>query len=133
MTTPQPLTRHQVAELLVRRKNWANTDFRGLDLSGLCFDRTDLTRAKFADCVLTNASFRAANLSQASLWGANCCDVVFDDANLTDCDLDLSELHGASFWGAQLARTLFPLDRVSLDQIHTSVRTGKPIDMPPHR
>jgi|OpeIllAssembly_1097287.scaffolds.fasta_scaffold383792_2 uncharacterized protein YjbI with pentapeptide repeats len=121
------LTKKQVADKVRRRETLADHDMRGLDLSCLCFDGMDLTRAKLAHSDLSHATFRRANLAWASLWGADLTEADFEGACLEDADLDQARLAGASFRGARIRRTLFPLAEVSLEEVQTSVRTGQKI------
>ena len=54
---------------------------------------------------------------------------MFDEANLEEADLDFSELDGASFKGAKIRKAIFPLSRISLEQLQQSVRTGRKVKM----
>ncbi len=104
-------------------------DMRGIDLSGVCFDGADLEFAKLAECNLSRASFRGTVLRQASLWHADCKDACFDGANLEEADFDFADLDGATFRDAKVRKAIFPFNRISLEQIQTSVRTGRKVRM----
>ncbi len=82
-----------------------------------------------AECNLGRASFRGSNLQSASLWHSDCKDACFDAANLEEADLDFTNLDGATFKEAKVRKAIFPLNRVSLEQVQTSVRTGARIRM----
>jgi uncharacterized protein YjbI with pentapeptide repeats len=129
MGTARPLTKKSIADLLNKGGSLARHDLRGLDLSGVCFDNADLTEAKLAGCNLSRATFRNANLTDASLWQTDCKDAVFDGALLDATDLDLANLDGASFKGARLKKAILPNGKVALDEITSSVRTGRRVAM----
>jgi len=129
MGSPRPLTKKQAVDHVNRGESLKQADIRGTDLSGVCFDGADLEFAKLAECNLTRATFRGANLRNASLWHSDCTDACFDGANLEEADLDLSNLDGASFRGAKIRKAIFPFNRVSLEEIQTSVRTGRRVRM----
>lgn len=129
MGTPRPLTKKQVVDMVSRGDSLAGLDLRGTDLSNVCFDGIDLAEAKLADCNLVRCTFRGSDLRAASLWHADCTDAVFDQANLEEADFDLAFLDGCSFRGAKIRKAIFPLSRLSLETLKTSVKTGKRIRM----
>lgn len=133
MGSPRPLSKKQVQDMLARGDSLFDLDMRGVDLSGVCFDNADLEQAKLAEANLSRATFRNATLKQASLWHANLTDAVFDGANMEEADLDFADLDGATFKGAKVKKAIFPFNRVSLDQINTSVRTGRRVRMDARR
>ncbi len=127
--TSTSLTRKQVLDRLRRGESLTHQDMRGLDLYGICFDDTDLSYAKMADANLAKATFRRANLTGASLWHADLRDTLFEEANLEDTDFDMALLDGARFKAARLRRTLFPFERLPLEDVKESVRTGRRVFM----
>lgn len=129
MATTRPMTKKTVTDILHKCGSLARHDLRGLDLSGVCFDNADLTEVKMAGCNLSRATFRNANLTDASLWQTDCKDAIFDGALLEATDLDLANLDGASFKGARLKKAILPNGKVALDEIVSSVRTGRRVAM----
>lgn len=129
MGAPRTLTKKQVVDHIAKGLPLHDADLRGVDLSGVCFDGGDLTRAKLAECNLARATFRGTNLTAASLWHADCKDACFDEAILEETDMDLSNLDGATFRNAKIRKTMFPFSRVSIDQIKRSVRTGRKVEV----
>lgn len=123
------LTRKQVLEMIKRKESLVEGDFRGCDLSGICFDGVDLTEAKFAEANLSRSTFKGANLTGASLFGANLKDASFEEANLDQADFDYANLDGVSLRGAKIRKTVFPYRRVSADTIRDAIRTGKKLAM----
>ena len=119
------MTRKQIIDALTRGDSLADCDMRGIDLTGVSFDRADLRRAKLAECNLSRATFRDADLSGASLWHSICREAVFDDANLEEADLDFADLDGCTFHNAKVRKAIFPNPRMSLDEIQDSVRSGR--------
>ena len=104
-------------------------DFRGVDLTGVCFDGCDLRHAKLADCNLSRATFRGANLKAASLWNSDCKDACFDGAILEEADMDFSNLDGCTFKDAKIRKAIFPYNRLPLEELLHSVRTGRRVRM----
>ena len=129
MTSPRPLGKKQVVELIARGESLGAYDMRGLDLAGVCFDGTDLKEAKLGDANLARCTFRGADMRWASLWHADCKDAVFDEAILEEADLDYSNLDGCSFHGARIKKAIFPLAKLPLELIQDSVRTGRKVKM----
>jgi len=121
------LSRQQVQIVLKKEKSLIGCDLRGLDLSGLCFDDANLKSCKLAEANLSECSFNGANLTKASLWKANLKNAKLDNAVLTEADLEWSNLDGCSFFGAQIARAILPLQYVTLEQLHESISSGKKI------
>ena len=122
--SPQSLSRKQVLDMLRKGRALVDSDLRGTDLSGICFDGVNLQWAKLADADLSRCSFRGANLSGASMWHANLKDCVFDESILGFADLDEANIEGCTFEGARIKKTTFPNPRVSLTLVEESVRTG---------
>lgn len=127
MGSPRPLTKKQIVDALARGDSMADTDLRGLDLAGVCFDGADLRRAKLAECNLARATFRRADLSGASMWHSDLREAVFDECNLEEADFDFANLDGCTFKNAKVKKAIFPNPRQSLDEILASVRTGKKV------
>jgi len=123
------LTRKHVLEMIKRKESLAEGDFRGSDLSGICFDGLNLSEAKFAEANLSRSTFKGANLSGASLFGANLQDASLEEAILDQADFDYANLDGACLRGAKLRRTVFPNRRVSPEAVREAVRTGKKLTM----
>lgn len=119
------MTKKQILDTLARGDSLADSDLRGLDLTGVVFDNADLRRAKLAESNLSRASFRGADLSGASLWHSECREATFDEANLEEADFDFANIDGCTFRNAKVKKTIFPNPRVTLDEIHASVRTGR--------
>jgi uncharacterized protein YjbI with pentapeptide repeats len=128
-SSPVSLTKKQVLDRLRRGESFVEADLRGLDLSGVCFDECDLSYAKMADCVLCRCSFRGADLRGSSMWQADLRDANFTSANLDDADLDMANLDGVILFKAKIRRTLFPLDRLPMDRIQDSIRSGRRVMM----
>jgi uncharacterized protein YjbI with pentapeptide repeats len=115
---------------MIRRKEpFEDADLRGCDLVGLAFDNIDLSRAKFAEANLSRCTFRGANLTGASFFGASLKDGSLEEANLEDADFDYCNLDGVTFRNAKIKKAIFPLRRISLDDIRDSVKTGKRVRM----
>ena len=129
MGSPRPLSKKQVLDILAKTKNLEEQDMRGIDLSGVCFDGANLQQAKMAECNLSRATFRDADLTGASLWHSDCKDAVFDGAILEEADFDFTYLAGCTFRNARVRKAIFPFNRVTLDKILHSVRTGKKLKM----
>jgi len=129
MGSPRPLTKKQVLDLINRKQSLADMDMRGIDLSGVCFDGADMECAKLAEANLSRATFRGTNLNNASLWHAECKDAVFDGAMLEEADFDFANLEGASFRGAKVRKAIFPYNRLPLEDVLHSVRTGRKVRM----
>jgi uncharacterized protein YjbI with pentapeptide repeats len=128
-SAPVSLTKKQVLDRLRRGETLAEADLRGLDLTSSSFDGVDLSYAKMAECTLVRCTFRGANLSGASLWQADLRDANFTNANLDDADLDMANLEGAILYKAKIRRTLFPMDRLSMERIQDSIRSGRRLVM----
>jgi uncharacterized protein YjbI with pentapeptide repeats len=124
-SSPVSMTKKQVLDRLRRGESFVEADLRGLDLSGTSFDGVDLSYAKLADCVLCRCSFRDADLRGASLWQADLRDANFTSANLDDADLDMANLDGVVLFKAKVRRTIFPLERLPMDRIQDSIRSGR--------
>ena len=75
------------------------------------------------------AGLRRADLSAASLWHSDCKDACFDHCNLEEADLDFTNLDGCTFRGAKVRKAIFPYTRLSLEEVMTSVRTGRKVRM----
>ena len=48
---------------------------------------------------------------------------------LDDADLDMANLDGAVLYKAKIRRTLFPLERLPMDRIQDSIRSGRRLVM----
>lgn len=129
MGSPRPLNKKQILDALAKTKDLSDADMRGIDLVGVVFDGANLQRAKLAECNLGRASFRGADLTNASLWHADCKDAVFDGAILEEADLDFAYLDGCTFKDARVRKAIFPFNRLPLQQVLTSVRTGRKVRM----
>ena len=57
-------------------------NFKGMDLSGVDFSKTDLERANFENANLSGADFTKADLEDANLKGAKIKDTIFKGAEL---------------------------------------------------
>ncbi len=125
----RPLSRKQVTDMIRKKESFVDADFRGCDLNGIAFDGCDLTNAKFGESNLSKCSFRSANLTGASFWNASLKDASLEDANLEEADFDYANLDGVTFRGAKIRKAIFPLKRLPLDSIKTSVRTGERVKM----
>ena len=115
------LTRKQVQDAIRRGNSLVGADLRG--------DNVDLTRAKLADTNLSRCSFNGANLTHASMWHANLKDACLDQATLEGTDLDFANLDGCTVKGARVKKAIFPLNRISLDEILDAVKTGQRLRM----
>ena len=123
------LTRKQVQDAIRRGNSLVGADLRGVDPNGISFDNVDLTRAKLADTNLTRCSFNGANLTHASMWHANLKDACLDEATLEGTDFDFANLDGCTVKGARVKKAIFPLNRISLDEILDAVKTGQRLRM----
>jgi uncharacterized protein YjbI with pentapeptide repeats len=54
---------------------------------------------------------------------------VFDGANLEEADLDFANLDGSTFRDAKVRKAIFPFNRISMDNVQQSVRSGRRIRM----
>lgn len=127
----RPLNRKQVQEMIRRKESLVEADLRGCDLSGVIFDGTDLSFAKFAEANLARCSFRGCNLEGASFFGASLKDALLEECQLEDADLDYAWLDGVSLKGSKVRKAIFPLKKVPLEEIRESVRSGKRLRMDP--
>lgn len=127
----RPLNRKQVQEMIRRKESLVEADLRGCDLSGVIFDGTDLSFAKFAEANLARCSFRGCNLEGASFFGASLKDALLEECQLEDADLDYAWLDGVSLKGSKVRKAIFPLKKVPLEEIRESVRSGKRLRMEP--
>lgn len=123
------LTRKQVQDAIRRGNSLVGADIRGVDLNGISFENVDLTRAKLAESNLTQCSFVGANLSHASMWHANLKDACLDKATLEGTDLDFANLDGCTLKGAWVKKAIFPLARISMDEILDAVKSGQRLRM----
>ena len=123
------LTRKQVQDAIRRGTSLVGADLRGVDLNGISFDNVDLTRAKLADTNLSRCTFHGANLSHASFWHANLKDASLDQATLEGTDFDFANLDGCTVKGARVKKAIFPLNRITMDEILDAVRTGQRLRM----
>ena len=127
----RPLNRKQVQEMIRRKESLVEADLRGCDLSGVIFDGTDLSFAKFAEANLARCSFKGCNLEGASFFGASLKDALLEECQLEDADLDYAWLDGVSLRGSKVRKAIFPLKKVPLEEIRESVRSGKRLRMDP--
>jgi len=114
---PGDWTRERVIDHLAGSGAFGREDLAGLDLSNLCFDRVDMTRALLDDCDLTGTTFVGTDLTGASLResrfeGALMEGAILDDADLSSIAADGVRFHGASLrdadlTGAQLSGACF--------------------------
>ena len=63
------------------------------------------------------------------MWHATLKDACLDGANLEEADLDFSNLDGATLKGAKIKKAIFPLKRLSHDDLRDAVRTGRRLQM----
>ena len=133
MGSPKPLTKKQIMDMIAKTGDLSDLDMRGVDLSGVCFDGVDLRRAKLAECNLSRSTFRGADLSQASMWHADCKDACFDNAIMEETDMDFCYLEGATFRNARVKKAIFPINRITLAQINSCVKTGRKLSMDRNR
>lgn len=92
-------------------------DFSNLDLSGIDFWDSSLTRANFSGCILKDAVFVAcmledANFEGADLTGADFREAIvaganFKRANLTKADFSVQIIECADLSGAKIHQTRF--------------------------
>ena len=127
----RPLNRKQVQDMIRRKESLVEADLRGCDLTGVVFDGTDLSYAKFAEANLARCSFRGCNLEGASFFGASLKDALLEDCQLEEADLDYAWLDGVSLRGSKVRKAIFPLKKVPLEEIRESVRSGKRLRMEP--
>jgi uncharacterized protein YjbI with pentapeptide repeats len=123
------LSRKQVQEMLRKGQSFVEADLRSAELSGLSFDGVDMRWAKLAEAELVGCSFRKANLSGASFWSANLQNAVLDGAQLEGTDFDFAFMDGCTLKGAHVRKSVFPLGRLTMDQVQASIRTGEPLRM----
>ena len=71
------------------------------------------------------ANLKGTDLSGASLWHADLKYADLTGANLEDADLDFSNLEGVTLKGARIRKATFPLKRVRMSDVLTSVQTGR--------
>ena len=101
---------------------------RGL-ACGQSTKNVDLTRAKLAESNLSQCNFVGANLSHASMWHANLKDACLDRATMEGTDLDFANLDGCTLKGAWVKKAIFPLARISMDEILEAVKSGQRLRM----
>ena len=57
MGSPRSLTKKQILDHLAKGESLADTDMRGIDLAGVCFDGADLQRVKLAEMLNGNERY----------------------------------------------------------------------------
>ena len=82
-----------------------------------------------AEADLSRCTFKGANLTHASMWHANLKDASLDGATLEGTDLDFANLDGCTLKGARVKKAIFPLHRISMDEVLDSVKTGARLRM----
>ncbi len=102
--------------LTIKGGNFARDDFRGAELSNICFLDTDLSGSDWREARAPGVGFIRANLTGADLRGAQLERVLLRNANLTDANgegavLARGRLDGGWFEGSV---TRFNLDRADL-------------------
>ncbi len=106
----------------LKNSDWSGVDFSGLDLSGQDFSGCYLEYTDFSNAILLGANFSCAILShsdlsyanlsgcnfyQANIGSANLQHSVFDKSNLSEAILSLSDLTDASLKNCDLSDVMF--------------------------
>jgi uncharacterized protein YjbI with pentapeptide repeats len=96
---------------------YSTASYQAHDLSGISFERNDLTGGNFADqklvstsfsyATLTSADFRRANLAEATFAYASLPGANFQNANLTNANFAVAWLEDADFTGAEIRGAIF--------------------------
>ena len=63
------------------------------------------------------------------MWHSDCKDACFDEASMEEADFDYSNLDGCTFRAAKVKKAIFPFNRLSLEAVMESVRTGRKVRM----
>lgn len=101
----------------------------GCDLSGLNFNRMDLSKANLEGADLSMSTFFLTNLSYANLKNTTLSGAVFGGADLGDADLTGADLRGVSLDSAYLGGTKMtgevvstkPYEELGIDDIEKDV------------
>lgn len=108
------MNKEEIAEILVEHKKWlGNTnegkraDFRGMDLFGACFRKSDLNEVIFDGADLRLTDFYGASLAGAYFCGVNLYRSNFVKSNLCRAYFRGAYLEGANFEGVDLEGVYF--------------------------
>lgn len=101
----------------------------GCDLSGLNFNRMDLSKSNLEGADLSLSSFFLTNLSYANLKNTTLNGAVFGGADLGDADLTGADLRGVSLDSAYLGGTKMtgelvttkPFEKIGVDEVEKDV------------
>jgi uncharacterized protein YjbI with pentapeptide repeats len=101
----------------------------GCDLSGLNFNRMDLSKSNLEGADLSLSSFFLTNLSYANLKNTTLNGAVFGGADLGDADLTGADLRGVSLDSAYLGGTKMtgelvttkPFEKIGVDEVEMDV------------
>lgn len=87
--------------------NLANESLRGLNVSAVRFDQSDLRNSIFIDTVASKTSFSKSNLSCADFSGVKADDANFLEADMQEFVSTKGNFRGANFTGANLRGAKF--------------------------
>lgn len=101
----------------------------GCDLSGLNFNRMDLSKSNLEGADLSMSTFFLTNLSYANLKSTILSGAVFGGADLGDADLTGADLRGVSLDSAYLGGTKMtgeivttkPFEKIGVDEVEKDV------------
>lgn len=101
----------------------------GCDLSGLNFNRMDLSKTNLEGADLSMSTFFLTNLSYANLKNTTMNGAVFGGADLGDADLTGADLRGVSLDSAYLGGTIMtgelittkPFEKIGVDEVEKDV------------
>ena len=101
----------------------------GCDLSGLNFNRMDLSKTNLEGADLSMSTFFLTNLSYANLKNTTMNGAVFGGADLGDADLTGADLRGVSLDSAYLGGTKMtgelvttkPFEKIGVDEVEKDV------------
>ncbi len=84
-----------------------NSDFSGLNLSGIIFSRAKLINSSFKNCNLEGADFSSAEAQDVNFENANLANANFSDACAFNSNFRNSKISGAKFIRANISEADF--------------------------
>jgi len=93
-----------------------NSDFSGLNLSGIIFSRAKLINSSFKNCNLSGANFSSAEVQDTNFEGADLAGANFSDASAFNSNFRNAKINGAKFIRANISEADFSgCDKSSAD------------------
>ncbi|MBU4245437.1 MAG: pentapeptide repeat-containing protein [Nanoarchaeota archaeon] len=93
-----------------------NSDFSGLNLSGIILTRAKLINSSFKNCKLNGADFSSAEMQDTNFEGADLGGANFSDATAFNSNFRNAKINGAKFIRANISECIFDgCDKSSAD------------------